>query len=145
MARVAPVRHSNIPKGENDMKQAVILFGHGARNPDWAEPFHRIRAAMAEQGPSVPVVLGFLELMQPSLDEAIEGLVRDGVDVITVVPIFMAAGSHVRKDLPQLAADAMDRHPGLLIRLAPPVGEAPSVIAAMAAFALNPPLGKDEA
>jgi sirohydrochlorin ferrochelatase len=28
-----------------------------------------------------------------------------------VVPIFMAAGSHVKKDLPRLAADAMDRHP----------------------------------
>lgn len=119
--------------------KAVILFGHGARNAEWAEPFHSIRAAMVALAPEVPVVLGFLELMQPSLEEAIDGLVKAGADDITVVPIFMAAGSHVKKDLPQRAADAMDRHPGLTIRLVPPVGEAVPVIAAMAAYALNPP------
>jgi sirohydrochlorin cobaltochelatase len=53
-----------------------------------------------------------------------------------VVPIFMAAGSHVKKDLPRLAADAMDRHAGLLIELAAPVGEADSVLAAMADYAM---------
>ena len=121
------------------MKKAVILFGHGARNPEWAEPFHRIRAAMLAKEPSVPVVLGFLELMQPSLEEAIDQLVKDGADELVIVPIFMAAGSHVKKDLPQLAANAMDRHAGLTITLAPPVGEAVPVIDAMAAYALNPP------
>jgi len=121
------------------MKKAVILFGHGARNPEWAEPFYRIRAAMLAKEPSVPVALGFLELMQPSLEEAIDQLVKDGADELVIVPIFMAAGSHVKKDLPQLAANAMDRHAGLTITLAPPVGEAVPVIDAMAAYALNPP------
>jgi sirohydrochlorin cobaltochelatase len=49
----------------------------------------------------------------------------------------MAAGSHVRKDLPCLAADAMDRHDGVTITIAAPVGEAEPVLAAMAAYALN--------
>ena len=60
-----------------------------------------------------------------------------GATRIVVVPIFMAAGSHVKKDLPRLAADAMDRHPGLLIELAAPVGEVDSVLAAMADYAMN--------
>ncbi|WP_459950473.1 sirohydrochlorin chelatase [Denitratisoma sp. agr-D3] len=122
------------------MKQAVILFGHGARNAEWAEPFHRIRAAMTQMAPQTPVALGFLELMQPTLEEAIADLAGQGADLITIVPIFMAAGSHVKKDLPQRAADAMVRHQGLTIRLAPPVGEADAVIAAMAAYALCPPI-----
>ena len=50
--------------------KAVILFGHGARNAEWAEPFHRIRAAMQEKAPEVRVELAFLELMRPTLDEA---------------------------------------------------------------------------
>lgn len=122
------------------MKKAVILFGHGARNVEWAEPFHRIRAAMEAAAPEVPVALGFLELMRPSLDESIESLVGAGAKAITIVPIFMAAGSHVKKDLPRMAADAMDRHPGVVIGIAPPVGEAEPVIAAMAAYALNAPV-----
>ena len=49
----------------------------------------------------------------------------------------MAAGSHVKKDLPRLAADAMGRHDGLVIELAAPVGEVDSVLAAMADYAMG--------
>jgi len=133
----------NIPTFMEQGMRAVILFGHGARNPEWAEPFHRIQAAMQAQSPEVPVALGFLELMQPTLEEAVDQLVAGGADEIAIVPIFMAAGSHIRKDLPQRAADAMDRHPGLTIHLAPPVGEAAPVIEAMARYALNPPVAEE--
>jgi sirohydrochlorin cobaltochelatase len=59
------------------------------------------------------------------------------VTAISVVPIFIGPGRHVLKDLPQLAANAMDRHPALKISLAAPVGEAQEVIDAMAKFALS--------
>ncbi len=117
--------------------KAVILFGHGARNAEWAEPFHRIRAVMQEKAPEVRVELAFLELMRPTLDEAVDTLVAAGADRIDIVPIFMAAGSHVRKDLPQMAANAMDRHASLEIAVAAPVGESPAVLGAMAEYALQ--------
>lgn len=117
--------------------KAILLYGHGARNPEWAEPFQRIRAAIKLRDPKALVEPGFLELMRPSFDEGVACLVDQGATQIVVVPIFMAAGSHVKKDLPQLAANAMDRHPGLVIELAAPVGEAESVLAAMADYALN--------
>ena len=117
--------------------KAILLYGHGARNPEWAEPFHRIRAAIKSRDPKALVEPGFLELMRPTFDEGVACLVEQGATQIVVVPIFMAAGSHVKKDLPQLAASAMDRHPGLVIELAAPVGEAESVLAAMADYALT--------
>lgn len=117
--------------------KGVLLFGHGARNPEWVEPFERIRDAMKAREPNTPVEPGYLELSRPNFDEAVDCLVRQGATQIVVVPIFMAAGRHVKKDLPQMAASAMDRHPGLEISLAPPVGEAPPVLAAMAEFALH--------
>jgi sirohydrochlorin cobaltochelatase len=117
--------------------KAILLYGHGARNPEWARPFHRIRDAIKAREPKALVEPGFLELMRPSFDEGVAALVEQGATHIVVVPIFMAAGSHVKKDLPQLAASAMDRHEGLVIELAVPVGEAESVLAAMADYALN--------
>ncbi|MFH1871491.1 MAG: CbiX/SirB N-terminal domain-containing protein [Pseudomonadota bacterium] len=117
--------------------KAILLYGHGARNPEWAEPFHRIRAAIKSRDSKALVEPGFLELMRPSFDEGVDCLVDQGATQIVVVPIFMAAGSHVKKDLPQLAANAMDRHPGLVIELAKPVGEAETVLAAMADYALT--------
>lgn len=117
--------------------RGILLFGHGARNPEWAQPFHRIRDAILARDPQALVEPGFLELMRPTFDEGVDCLVRQGATEIVVVPIFMAAGSHVKKDLPQMAANAMDRHAGLVIELAAPVGEAAPVLAAMADYALQ--------
>ncbi len=117
--------------------KAILLYGHGARNPEWAQPFQRIRGAIKLRDPRALVEPGFLELMRPSFEEGVACLVDQGATHIVVVPIFMAAGSHVKKDLPRLAADAMDRHAGLHIDLAAPVGEVDSVLAAMADYAMN--------
>lgn len=117
--------------------KGILLLGHGARNPDWADPFHRIRDAILERQPDALVEMGFLELMRPTLDEAIDALVTRGVRQMVIVPIFMSAGMHVRKDLPLLAATAMERHQQLSISLAEPVGEVPEVIGAMASYALH--------
>lgn len=117
--------------------KGILLYGHGARNPEWVRPFQRIRDAILAREPQALVEPGFLELTRPSFAEGIDCLVRQGATEIIVVPIFMAAGSHVKKDLPQLAANAMDRHAGLLIELAAPVGEAEPVLTAMADYALK--------
>lgn len=126
--------------------KGILLFGHGARNPDWAAPFHRIRAAIKARDADMPVEPGFLELMRPTFDEGIDCLVSQGASEISIVPIFMAAGSHIKKDLPLMAAGAMDRHPGIRIGIAPPVGEAEPVLAAMADYAMTvaPALTSDE-
>ena len=117
--------------------KGIILFGHGSRTAEYARPFERIQATMHARQPMAMVELGFLEFTRPSLDEAIECLVGRGARQISVVPIFIGPGKHVLKDLPQLAANAMHRHPGLEIALATPVGEAQEVIDAMANFALE--------
>jgi sirohydrochlorin cobaltochelatase len=117
--------------------KGIVLFGHGARAAEYVQPFERIRDAMAARQPDALVELGFLELSRPSFEESIACLVSRGVKRISVVPIFIGPGRHVLKDLPQLAANAMDRFPDLEITLAPPVGESAAVIDAMARFALD--------
>lgn len=118
--------------------KGIVLFGHGSRNPEWVKPFHAIRAAILARAPAQPVALAFLEAMRPTLDEAIDALVASGASAIDIVPIFLATGGHIAKDLPQLAAAAMERHPGIAIVVATPAGEAWVVIEAMAAYALKP-------
>lgn len=117
--------------------RGILLFGHGARDPAWAEPFLRIRERVLASDPAACIECAFLELMQPSFAEAIDSLVRQGADDIVVVPVFIAAGGHVKQDLPHLVAQAMARHPGVAITLAAPVGEAAMVLQAMADYALG--------
>lgn len=116
---------------------AIILFGHGARNPEWAAPFHRIRDALRTHAPATPVEFAFLELMPPTLDEAVDTLVGKGATRVRIVPVFMSQGGHVLNDLPRMAAAAAARHPGLSIAVAAPLGESPAVLDAIARYAIE--------
>jgi sirohydrochlorin cobaltochelatase len=119
------------------MKHGIVLFGHGSRNPAWAEPFRLLQEEIARQQPDALVRLGFLELMEPSLPAAIASLAEAGVNEVVVVPVFISAGTHVREDLPRLAAEAMETYPHLQVRVVPALGEAPEMLAAMAGYALE--------
>ena len=117
--------------------KAVILFGHGARDPEWAGPMQRIRATMLEPAPDAVVELAFLEFMSPTLDVAVDDLVARGITQLALVPVFLAQGGHLKRDLPMLVEAARARHPGCTFELGLAVGEAPGVVAAIAEYGLQ--------
>jgi sirohydrochlorin cobaltochelatase len=113
------------------LKAGIVLFAHGSREREWARPFERLAASLSRKVAG-PVKLAYLELMQPSLDDAIAELVRDGIGAIRVIPVFLGAGGHVKEDLPRLAANARKKYPGVKISLESPIGEQSAVIEAIA-------------
>ncbi len=115
----------------------IVLFGHGARDPQWAGPMQRTAARIGEQAPAVPVMLAFMEFMTPTLDEAVDRLVAQGVTDIRVVPVFLAQGGHLKRDVPLAVEQAAQRHPSVSVSLSTAAGEAAGVIEAIAAYALS--------
>ncbi len=118
-------------------KKAIVLFAHGARDPRWAAPFEAIADRVRAGAPERAVRLAFLELMPPSLAEAVDALAAEGAEDIDVVPLFLGTGGHLRNDLPRQADASRDAHPGLRLRIHPPLGEAASVIEALAEAAIR--------
>lgn len=121
----------------NPSTSALVLFGHGARDPEWAGPMRRIREAALARPGAPRVELAFLEFMAPTLPEAIAALAAEGARRVAVVPIFLAQGGHLERDLPVLLEEARAAHPGCEITLATAAGEADPVVAAMADYALG--------
>ncbi len=116
----------------------VILFGHGARDPHWAEPFLRLAAKLrAARSATQPVALAFLELMEPSLPDAVTVLAAQGCSTITVVPIFLGQGGHVKRDLPRIIDACRTAHPGLTLDCAAAIGEDDSVLDAITAYCVR--------
>lgn len=116
----------------------MILFGHGARDARWAEPFRRLAAKLAAtRGDAGPVGLAFLELMAPDLPTAVACQVNAGCSAITVVPVFFGQGEHVRRDLSALVAHCAARHPDVRIRCVGAAGEDDAVLDAVARYCLN--------
>ncbi len=125
------------PAETPDCPAAVILFAHCARDPAWAGPFQAVAAQLREQAPGVPVRLAFLEFMSPDLPAAGAELAATGCRSVTIVPLFLGAGGHVRKDVPVLLDGLRQAHPQVAWQLAPAIGEVPEVVAAMARASLQ--------
>ncbi len=117
--------------------RGIVLFAHGARDPRWARPFEEIRERVRASRPEYPIELAFLELMAPTLGEAVESLVSRGALAITVFPLFLGQGGHVERDLPGLLEAARAAHPHTPIALESSIGEAPEILDAIAAWVLG--------
>jgi sirohydrochlorin cobaltochelatase len=111
---------------------ALVLFAHGARDAQWSDPFRAIRRAVAERRPDLTVELAFLELMEPALAECVARLVKAGHRNITVAPLFLAQGGHLKQDLPRLMKGLSARHPTAEITVLPPIGEVTELLNAIA-------------
>ena len=119
------------------MKRGLLLFAHGARDPRWAEPFEAVARRVRGFDAAVAVQLAFLEFMTPSLIDAGTALATAGCDRVDVVPLFLGAGGHVRKDLPALLAELAAAHPAVQWQLQGAIGARVSVIEAMARAAVE--------
>ena len=116
-------------------RHGLILFAHGARDPQWAEPFEKIRERIAAAEPHAEISLAYLELMQPGLEEAVEQLAARGVARITLVPLFLAQGGHLKKDLPELLRAIAATYPRVSFRVTPAIGEVAHILGAIADWA----------
>ncbi|MEQ1882181.1 MAG: CbiX/SirB N-terminal domain-containing protein [Burkholderiales bacterium] len=121
----------------NAEHSAIILFAHGARDPEWAAPFRRMVARIRQSRPGLRVELAFLEFMQPALAEAVAGVVADGADSITLVPLFLAQGGHLKQDLPRLLEDIRQDYPGAQIEVTQAIGDSQVLTDAIADWALT--------
>jgi sirohydrochlorin cobaltochelatase len=119
------------------MKSALVLFAHGAREAAWAEPLKAVRDRVAASRADLSVELAFLELMSPTLGDCVDRLVAAGHERVTVAPLFLAMGGHLKQDLPRLLQEIRSRHGGLEISLLPPIGETPVLLDAIAAWLVN--------
>jgi sirohydrochlorin cobaltochelatase len=124
-------------KATASMNSGLILFAHGARDPRWAAPFEAVAARVRAQQPGAMVRLSYLEFMAPTLPEAGAELAAAGCTEVAVLPMFLGAGGHVRKDLPLLMEQLRATHPNVAFTLHAAVGEVDGVVAAMAEVALQ--------
>jgi len=121
----------------SEAPSAVVLYAHGSRDPAWAQPFRRLQTLLAQSAPNLDVELAFLESMTPALSQAIAALAARGAQRVTVIPLFLGQGGHLRRDLPEQVRAACNANPGVVVRTAGAVGESDDVLRAMVRWVLE--------
>jgi len=119
------------------LPKAIILLGHGSRDPLWRQPIEAVAVRLAQRRPDVPVRCAYMELEQPDLAAAATELAAAGATQITVVPMFLGTGKHARNDLPGLVEGLRQAHPSVQFTLQRAVGEDPRLLDLLVTIALE--------
>lgn len=119
------------------MTKAILLFGHGSRDPLWRLPMETVAARLRTLQPGALVRCAYLELNAPDLATAAAEVIAEGAEHVTVVPMFLGTGRHAREDLPVLLEQLKQAHPAIAFGLQKPVGEDGRVLDLIAQIALE--------
>ncbi|MCH7729502.1 MAG: sirohydrochlorin chelatase [Planctomycetes bacterium] len=120
-----PVAISNSPHNEH---RGVLLVGHGTRHEKGRGEFLETAKLVASRLRTEIVRSCFLELAEPNMREGISQLVHDGAESIVVVPVFLFAAQHWKRDIPNEIKAAQRTHPNLQIRMARHLGDHQAVM-----------------
>jgi sirohydrochlorin cobaltochelatase len=109
------------------MTVALLILGHGSREPASNLEFEAMVAVMAARRPDLEVAYGYVELARPSLPEALRQL-ASGADHVVVVPLFLFTAGHVKNDLPIALNDARRDCPSVRFTATRALGVHPALV-----------------
>ncbi|WP_339800918.1 CbiX/SirB N-terminal domain-containing protein [uncultured Marinobacter sp.] len=100
----------------------IILLAHGSSDQRWCKTFEDLAEPTLKAVPEARVA--YMELSQPSLEDEVAAAAAAGINEIRILPLFLAAGRHLRKDVPEML-DTYRAKYQLDISLMPPIGNDP--------------------
>jgi sirohydrochlorin ferrochelatase len=119
------------------MKTALLLMAHGSRQDEANSDLLSMVLDLRARGRYALVEGAFLELARPGIEEAGAACVAAGAERVVLLPYFLSAGVHVRRDLTDLHRRLAERFPHVDFRLAEPLGRHPLLLEVVADRALQ--------
>jgi sirohydrochlorin cobaltochelatase len=116
MSAVEPVRRvereiagpvgPTVPAGLAEPGTGLLVVGHGTADAEGAEETRSLSRLIATHLPGVPVELGFLEVIEPTIDQAVHALAARGCRHLVAAPLLLFTAGHARRDVPAALAEA---------------------------------------
>ena len=106
-------------------RTAVLLIAHGSREPSANNDLIELAARLSASGEYPIVEACFLELAEPDIPPAASRCVARGATRVLMVPYFLSAGVHLRRDLTAARDELSRRIPDVDFRLGSPLGPHP--------------------
>ena len=83
-------------------KKGLLLIGHGSKLPFNKELIEETARIISQKDDTFLVKSGFMSINAPSVSEKLEEFRKENIDALVVVPLFLAKGVHILKDIPAL-------------------------------------------
>jgi sirohydrochlorin cobaltochelatase len=111
---------------------AVLLCGHGSRDPEAVAEFERAAAALRPRLPEFDFATGYLEFARPTIRDGLALLAGRGARRILAIPGMLFAATHVKNDLPWEMNSFIAENPAVDVRLGRDLGIDPKLLQAAA-------------
>jgi sirohydrochlorin cobaltochelatase len=109
---------------------ALLIVGHGSRDPRGAEEFHELVSLVRDHAP-MPVEGGFIELSRPPISECVNNLRERGAREVSAVPLMLLAAGHAKDDVPATLVREKLTHPDLDFHYGRALGIRPELLELM--------------
>jgi sirohydrochlorin ferrochelatase len=106
-------------------RTALLLIAHGSREAAANEDLRRVAGELRGTGQFAAVVASFLELAEPNIDAGGATCIASGPERLILVPYFLSAGLHMKRDLVAARDRLAALYPQVDVRLADPLGPHP--------------------
>jgi sirohydrochlorin ferrochelatase len=110
------------------MTTALLLIAHGSREEEANADLAHVVEAMRRRGQFDLVEASFLELAVPTIEEAAADCAARGARRVVMLPYFLSAGVHVRRDLTEIRSRLAARFPQVEFLLGEPLGRHPLLL-----------------
>lgn len=106
--------------------RGLLVVGHGTADEVGAAETREVAARAAGLLPGVPVELGFLELVSPTIHDAVARLAARGCREVMAAPLLLFTAGHALRDVPEalsaaVAAVGMRAHQAAALGLHPEI------------------------
>ena len=110
---------------------ALLIVGHGSRDPRGAEEFHELVDVVRDRNPDLAVEGGFIELSRPPISECVGRLAEAGARRVAAVPMMLLAAGHAKDDIPATLVREKNSHPELSFQYGRALGVRPELLELM--------------
>ncbi len=117
--------------GKRNGNPALLVVGHGSRDPRGAQEFHELVALLRARDAGLKVEGGFIELSRPPISECVERLVGAGAREISAVPLMLLAAGHAKDDIPATLVREKMSHPEVNFHYGRALGIRPELLELM--------------
>jgi sirohydrochlorin ferrochelatase len=110
------------------MKTALVLMAHGSRHAAANEDLRALADKIRAMERYDLVVASYLELAEPNIRTACRNCIAAGATDLILLPYFLSAGVHMRRDLAEMRSELASQCPNVQFRLAEPLGQHPLLL-----------------
>jgi len=111
--------------------EAITFVAHGS-GLEGANKF--VLGLINQLASDKPINLGFLEMAEPSLTQALSAHIQNGEANIRVIPLFLAPGKHTLQDIPAIITNVAIKFPDIQLSVDTCIGTHPDFLGLLQAL-----------